>query len=147
MMDYLEEYAGFLENAIQAQNDKLEALLSHDVTIIESSVAAQQNLAIQMEQFEKGREKHQQEAGFADKTLTEIARELEQARRILNCQGRMSKAVEQIKFLNSKAMRLVETNLQIVNMGAPPLDNLETYTERAKKIASSSGQSIFQAKV
>ena len=68
MMDYLEEYAGFLENAIQAQNDKLEALLSHDVTIIESSVAAQQNLAIQMEQFEKGREKHQQEAGFADKT-------------------------------------------------------------------------------
>ena len=130
MMDYLEEYAGFLENAIQAQ----------------------QNLAIQMEQFEKGREKHQQEAGFADKTLTEIARELEQtapeqARRILNCQGRMSKAVEQIKFLNSKAMRLVETNLQIVNMGAPPLDNLETYTERAKKIASSSGQSIFQAKV
>lgn len=152
MVDYLEEYADFLEGAIQAQNDKLEALLSHDVTIIESSVAAQQNLAIQMEQFEKGREKHQQEAGFADKTLTEIAHELEQtvpqeARRVLNCQRRMSKAVEQIKFLNSKAMRFVETNLQIVNMGAPPADHLETYTERAKKIASSSGQSIFQAKV
>jgi len=152
LVDFLEDYASFLEDAIQAQNDKLEAVLTHDVTVLESSVAAQQNLAIQMDMYEKKREKFQAEAGFSEKTLTEIAQSLEpgspeDAKRVLECHSRMSKAVDQIKFLNSKAMHVVETSLHVLNLGAPPSNNVETYTERAKKIAGASGQSIFQTKI
>lgn len=152
LLDFLEDYTCFLEKAIQAQKDKLEAVLTHEVTVLESSVAAQQNLAVQMEQYEKNREKFQFQAGFPNKTLTEIAQALEpdhpsEANKVLNCHSRMSKAVDQIKFLNSKAMHVVETSLNVLNLSAPSVNNLDAYTERAKKIAGSSGQSIFQTKV
>ena len=72
-IEYLGEYADFLESMIEEQNDKLEALLSHDIPTIERSVARQQVLTIRMDQLEQGREKRQQDMGFPEKTLREIA--------------------------------------------------------------------------
>lgn len=152
LIAYLDEYAGFLEGMIPAQNEKLEALLSHDVATIERSVAQQQVQAIQMEKFEKGREERQEAAGFSDKALKEIAQIIRPedeaaAEKMLACHERMSRAVEQIKFLNAKAMHMVETNLQIINLESSSEVQSETYTERAKKIAGTAKQSIFQTKI
>lgn len=151
-IEFLGEYADFLESMIPEQNDKLEALLSHDVPTIERSVARQQVLSIRMEQMEQGREKRQQEIGFPEKTLKEIAESVrtespEQAQKILDCHERMSRAVEQIKFLNEKAMHLVETNLQLVNMEVPAETQTQLYTERAKKIAGGANPSIYEKKI
>ena len=151
-IEYLGEYADFLESMIEEQNDKLEALLSHYIPTIERSVARQQVLTIRMDQLEQGREKRQQDMGFPEKTLREIAESVrmenpEQAQKILDCHERMSRAIEQIKFLNEKAMHLVETNLQLVNMEVPSKTQTQLYTERAKKIAGSANSSIYEKKI
>ncbi len=152
LIRHLNEYAAFLEGMVPAQNEKLEALLSHDVATIERSVAQQQNLSIQMEQFEQKREDLQKEAGFSGKTLREIAQAIgpadeEISREMLACHERMSQAVEQVKFLNRKAMHLVETNLQLSGVEMPAEDQTQIYTERAKKIAGAAKPSIFETKI
>ena len=150
-IEYLGEYADFLESMIEEQNDKLEALLSHDIPTIERSVARQQVLTIRMDQLEQGREKRIYKKPMHPYTRFLLqavpSMDPEQAQKILDCHERMSRAIEQIKFLNEKAMHLVETNLQLVNMEVPSETQTQLYTERAKKIAGSANSSIYEKKI
>ena len=150
-LQYLEDYCRFLQDVAKTQNEKLEALLSHDIDAMEQSVAHQQAIDMQMKNYEEVRIKKQKQAGFAGKTLEEIAEALDapQKQRIYDCRKKMQDAVSQIKYLNGKAMDVVETTLQVIDLAAP--ENMRAaaqgYTEKGKQDQGLPQHPIYENKI
>lgn len=148
---FLEEYSAFLSTVVEAQNDKIEALLTHDVEVIEQSVTKQQAVAMQLKQYEETRMKRQKAAGLDGLSLGEIIERASgrEQQRIRSAFGRMEDSINQIKFLNNKALQMVETNLHIINLTAPQDERLETqgYTEDGKQSAAQGKAPLFETKI
>ena len=149
--DHLEEYNGFLEKVVEEQNQKIEALLTHDTEVLERSVARQQAISMQMSVFEDRRLQLQAQAGLKGLTFTQIEERLGpgEGQRVRSCRTRMQDLVSQIRFLNDRAMRLVETNLQVLNLRMPLEERVEAqgYDGKGKQSQSSGVSSIFETKI
>jgi len=112
---FLQEYADFLEEMIEAEKEKLAALVSNELVRIEHSITVQQATAMQFENMEKKRLKLQRNAGFENMTFSEIieaAREEDQQMLSLVFR-RIQQALDQIKYLNSKSMDVVKTHINL----------------------------------
>lgn len=145
---FLQEYLEYLDGVVEEQNQKLAVLLTHDLEAIGRNVTRQQAITLEIKGHEERRAKLQQEAGFGEMTLGEIVEALdgEERQRFRHYHEGLRRAVEQIKFLNEKAMQLVETDLQIINMVMP---ESQGYTEDGRQIsgAPGGGSSILDSKI
>jgi hypothetical protein len=115
LMVFLNEYAIFLEDMIKVEQEKLSALVTNDLVRIEHSITEQQATAKQFENMERKRLVIQADAGYQDRTFSEIieAVELEKKDQLQTTFNRIQKAISQIKFLNNKAMDVVKTNVSM----------------------------------
>lgn len=107
----LQEYAAFLEKVRICEGEKLTALLDNDLKKIEHSISASQANEMQMQVFEKKRIELQRQAGFADKTFKEILQNVASREKWQIVFEKFEKEIDEIKFLNSKSMKLVNENL------------------------------------
>ena len=117
---FLDQYADFLARMAKDEEEKLRALMSNLLPRIEHAISVAQANAKQVENFELKRTRLQEQAGFGGMTFTEIieaAPEEEQQsldavfRRIQSC-------VDEIKFHNSKSMRVAHTNMREIDPNA-----------------------------
>lgn len=149
---FLEEYASFFDGMIVAQNEKLEALLSHSVEPIEHAVSKQQALSMLLDQYEEKRVELQKNAGFCDWPMSRILSALsgEDTEHVRVCFERISDGVEQVKYLNNKAMELVNTNLQLIDNAAPleTRSGAQGYDQKGKKESGwGKGASLLETKI
>lgn len=150
-LEFLEGYISFLGEVAGAQEEKLEALLSHDVEVMEQSVAKQQATDLEMRQYEQRRVQAQKEAGFGELQMGAIIELLDGAdkTRMRGCYDRIRQRVEQIRFLNDEAMRLVELDLRMIDQTLP-LDQREYkgYTGTGQQSVTPAPKSaIFDSKI
>lgn len=117
---FLEEYAEFLKDMEEVQQEKLNSLLAKDLLRIEKSIVSQQAYAMQFDSMEKKRARLQAESGFADRTFSELI-ELasddmrEDLRRFFNT---IQASILNIKHLNDKATQIADENLRSLNLSA-----------------------------
>lgn len=151
LLAFLKEYNVYLTEVLDAQNEKLEALLSHEVDLIEKSAVQQQAMTLKMQNLEENRAKLQQDAGWAGLTFRQIeeAAPADLQPGFRQCRGEMDRLLEQIQFLNSKAMHLVETNLKVIDLSQPPQGRAETqgYTEDGKQRETTDQASLLDSKI
>ena len=134
----LAQYREFLDQMVEEQNEKLAVLLTHDLEAIEGNVAKQQALSLQMKNREEARLRLQQRAGFGEMTMEEIAGTLEGEDKqwFAECLAGMRRSIEQIKYLNGKAMQLVETDLAMIRLAQPEdPSGVQGYTEKGRQTA------------
>lgn len=139
---FLKGYRDFLSGVVEEQNQKLTILLTHDIEAIGRNATRQQAITLEIKGYEENRIQLQKEAGFGNKTLGEIVESLHgpQRQRFRQYHQELQQAVEQIKFLNSKAMQIVETNLQVISMITP---ETQSYNEEGRQISgTATGSSV-----
>ncbi|MBR5486083.1 MAG: flagellar export chaperone FlgN [Oscillospiraceae bacterium] len=151
LLAFFTEYNVFLEKAVQAQNEKIEALLTHDVEIIEKSAAKQQAVGMQFAKYEERRQKLMDAAGVSGATFEQLVdfaqdEEKQKVRDLYHC---MQDRINQIKFLNGKAMHLVETNLKVIDMELPVQERRTSrgYSGDGKTHSPKKGTSLFETKI
>ena len=134
--DFLQDYRDFLTQVVEEQNEKLAILLTHDIDGIGQNVTRQQAINLEMKDYEYNRMQLQKAVGLGDKTLGEIVELLQgpQQQRFRQYHRDLQQAVEQIRFLNSKAMQMVETSLQVLDMAYP---EARGYNEDGRQICAS----------
>lgn len=117
---FLEEYADFLARMVKDEEEKLAALLSNSLPRIEGAISTAQANAKQMENYETTRIRLQDQAGYGGMSFSEIIEnapeeEQQSLEALLTCiQG----YVDDIKFHNTKAMRVARANILEINPGA-----------------------------
>ncbi len=151
LLAFLDEYNVFLEKAVQAQNEKIEALLTHDVEIIEKSTAKQQAVGMQFAKYEERRQKFMDAAGVSGSTFEQLvdAAQGEDKQKLRDLHRIMQDRINQIKFLNGKAMHIVETNLKVIDMELPVQERRTSrgYSGDGKTHSQKKGSSLFETKI
>lgn len=149
--DFLAQYQGRLEEALEEQKEKLAVILTHDVEAIENNMAKQQALTLRMKNWEETRMRLQEEAGFGGKTMEEIADSLEgeERRWFQDCLAGLRRTIQEIKYINGKAMQAVETDLTILRLARPGEDGeeLEGYTETGSHTVHRDRESLLDSKI
>ena len=151
LLAFLQNYNEYLHEVLNAQNEKLEALLSHEVELIEKSAVQQQSMTLKMQNLEEQRAKLQVEAGWEGLTFREIEQVApsNQRQAYQQCREEMDRLLEQIQFLNGKAMHLVETDLKVIDLSMPLQGRLESqgYTEDGKQREAADQVSLLDSKI
>ncbi len=150
--EFLESYAGFLEEMVKEERVKFEALTSLNVEEVEQSVARQQASLKRLEQLEERREEMQREAGNEGKTLPEIIRETQPPLkdRLQAAWDRFSEAARLIKQYNAESMDLVRENLDFIHSSkaGSALEGVNAYTpERRQNDDWGKGTALFEKKI
>ncbi|MEG1686665.1 MAG: hypothetical protein RR185_05875 [Angelakisella sp.] len=111
---FLGEYTSFFCQMEQFEAQKLELLLSGELSGIEKAITTAQANAKQLENLEQKRIRLQQEAGFGAMSLRELADKTDGARKEqLRLQlHELSVCLGNIKFYNAKSMQVAQTNLR-----------------------------------
>lgn len=130
---FLGEYSKFFENMAKCEKEKLDAILQNKLPLLESTIATAQANAMQLSNMERKRLELQKKAGFEGKTfrqLVEAAQEQnkEELRRCFEC---VEDSVSEIKYYNTKAMQLAESNLHLFGIATKT-----GATEPLKKLTS-----------
>lgn len=149
--DFLDEYAQFLESMVQSEKTKLECLLTNELKRIEHSVSSQQAVSMRIENYEKRRQQMQIQAGFEHATLREIINQVdsEDQQKLRTIFARMQKAAQEVKFLNEKSMKIVQTNLQLLHTITPPEKQVsdQGYSQHGKQADWKNNGLLFETKI
>lgn len=148
-VDFMESYAAFFEEMTVSEQDKLEAMLSNDIKMLEHSVSAQQASAKRLENIEKKRIDMQEKANCTGMSLGQIieAAPPEYTARLGEVSQRINRAVEEIKFYNDKSMGVVKMNLQAINTALPQSPELQGYTPARGQAGEYKSTSTFETKI
>jgi len=100
------------------EQEKRQALLSDDLSRLESMIQAQQAAIMRLESLEKQRMEAQERAGYHNLSADAILELLDDgpdkdtlARQV----GELRQTLEEIRYQNDRAMEIARANLQIVN--------------------------------
>lgn len=120
LFSFLEEYADFLAHMVKDEEEKLAALLSNSLPRIESAISTAQANAKQMENFELSRMRLQEQAGYGGMSFSEIIESApeEESQGLEALLRRIQGYVDDIKFHNTKSMRVARTNMLEMNPNA-----------------------------
>lgn len=111
---FLEEYALFFEEMVEAEKTKLNTLLSNDLKAIEENILTQQVNAKRIENMENRRLSMFNQLGYPQKSLREVIQLLgEDAYELSNYYHRLEKAISLIKHFNKKSLELIRFNLSL----------------------------------
>lgn len=148
---FLDEYAQFLESMVESEKSKLESLLTNELKRIEQSVSSQQAVSMKIENYEKRRQQMQSQAGFEHATLREIINQAneEDQQNLRTIFARMQKAAQEVKYLNEKSMKIVQTNLQLLHSITPPNKQVsdQGYSQDGKQADWGKNGSLFETKI
>lgn len=146
----MREYADFLAAVLAQEEEKLTALLKADIEKLEHTLAMQQASQKQMENLERGRTRLMQENGAGDKTLAQFIETLpeEERRGMQTVLKRLRDTAQEIKYLNAKAMGIVQLNLKNISFEEELAGEDAGYTQDRKHSENEkSNPAIFSAKV
>lgn len=121
LLAFLEEYVNFFEQVEKKQNEKLEALLGGKLARIEEMIVMQQAMDKQIENMEEQRLQLFKELGAEHMTFRELIDRTTQEQRALYTElyGRLDKALENIRFINGKCMKVAQSALAGMGTAAP----------------------------
>lgn len=120
LFSFLEEYADFLAHMVKDEEEKLAALLSNSLPRIEAAISTAQANAKRMENCELSRMRLQEQAGYGAMSFSEIIENAPDEER-LSLEAllrRIQGYVDDIKFHNTKSMRVARTNILEMNPNA-----------------------------
>lgn len=114
---FMEDYTEFLERMVADEDEKLAALNSRELSRIEHSIAVSQANAKRLENLESQRVALQSEAGCADKTFRQLAKEApaEAQHRIQQLFSRFERNVSEIRFRNDKSMSVARDRMMEID--------------------------------
>ena len=120
LYDFFEEYLLALRGMVDAEEQKLDALFSNKGDDITRAMNLSQANAMQVENIEKKREELQSEAGLGGYTFSQIIDDAEKQYkpRLAEIFKEASNLINQIKYLNTRSMRIADSNLRL--MGIKP---------------------------
>jgi hypothetical protein len=118
LFEFFMEYSAFLEEMESVQKEKLESVLSDDLSRMERSIKSQQAYAMRLENIENRRIRLQEEAGLADMTFSQLVEQAEPERRneLRVLFGRAQNALSNIKHLNEKALSITREKLRTMEL-------------------------------
>lgn len=118
LFEFFMEYSAFLEEMESVQKEKLESVLSDDLSRMERSIKSQQAYAMRLENIENRRIRLQKEAGLADMTFSQLVEQAEPERRneLRVLFGRAQNALSNIKHLNEKALSITREKLRTMEL-------------------------------
>ena len=111
------------------EQDKRQALLSDDLTRLESMLQAQQAAIMKLESLEKQRMEAQEKAGYHRLSAEEILELLDEGpdKEAFSAQvGELVQTLGEIRYQNDRAMEIARANLQVVNAVTPGKEQRET---------------------
>ena len=146
--DFLAEYARFFNQMSAFEKQKLDALLSNELSKIEHAIALTQANAKQLENLESKRMQLQQQAGFSQYPLRDVADQTEEPKRseLLRLLDKMSADIVDIKFYNAKSMELAQTNLKRIAPAGKHQEHI-TYNKPKEQTPEVVRPSLWQTKV
>lgn len=146
--EFLEEYTSFLEEMARSHEEKLAAILSHDLNRLEHFISAQQAMTMRLDGLEGRRVRIQEELGCANRTLSQIidGAPVPRKKRLQDIRKRMEAAVRDIKFYNGKALEAAKTNLKLIDDLA--VGNEDARYDAARKRSNHTAETaIFETKI
>lgn len=113
LIEFLKEYIEFFEQLEQKQQEKLERLSSKELNQIEETIVLQQAMDKQMKNMEAKRSALMESIGCSGCTFKELIdrAEGEEKTELISLYARMDEAVENVKFINQKAIKMAQTEL------------------------------------
>ena len=113
LIDFLKEYTEFFEQFEQKQQEKLECLSSKKLNQIEESIALQQAMDKQLNNMEKKRSELLESIGCSGCTFKDLIDRAagEEKTELVSLYARLGEAVENVKFINQKAIKMAQTEL------------------------------------
>lgn len=113
LIEFLKEYTEFFEKLEQKQQEKLEHLASKELSQIEETIALQQAMDQQMKNMEQKRTELLESMGCAGCTFKELIdqADAEDKSTLLALYARLGEAVDNVKFINQKAVKMAQTEL------------------------------------
>lgn len=146
---FISGYAAYYEELAKDEKEKLQVLLSNDLTRLERSIAQQQVVEKKMERLEQLRESLQQAAGFEGMTGQQIIDLLEgeQKSELQKAYRRLSDAISTVQFYNRKSMEVCKHNLQLIGSEIIEPDAPPTYSPDLKPSDGYAGAKLFDKKI
>ncbi|MGL5978351.1 MAG: flagellar export chaperone FlgN [Erysipelotrichaceae bacterium] len=131
-ISFLERYMTCFERMVEDEKQRLEALISNDLTAIEKSISMQQANQMRLQSMEEQRMDLLEELGMPDATFQSVIATFEPATQQLLQQyyQRTSDAVALIKTYNQKSKELLELNLQMMQGTAPKATGYEALLKK-----------------
>lgn len=113
LISFLREYTEFFEQMQVKQQEKLEHLASKDLKQIEETIVLQQAMDKQMENMEKQRGELLDSMGYSGYTFKELIdnSDEEEKSELLTLYARLGEAIDNVKFINQKAVKMAQTEL------------------------------------
>lgn len=123
LIDFLKEYIRFFEQLEQKQQEKLGHLASKELKQIEETIVLQQAMDKQMENMEKKRCELLESMGYSGCTFKELLDRAdgEEKAELVSLYARLGAAVDNVKFINQKAVRMAQTELARMGVSASGL--------------------------
>ncbi len=117
---FLQEYTGFLEQMLDDEKSKLQALMSKDLARIEQSITTSQANAKQLENYETKRSSMQAKAGYAGQSFRQIIETFprETQSSFWQLYDRFERSVGGIRFHNDKSMAVARDNMMAIDPSA-----------------------------
>lgn len=114
ILSFLEEYATFFEEMVEAEKLKLSILLTNDLKAIEENILVQQVNAKRIDNMENRRITLFNALGYKNLSLKEIIESnIEGQYELSLSYNRIDKAINQIKHFNKKSLELIRFNLSL----------------------------------
>lgn len=113
LITFLNEYIEFFEQLEQKQQEKLERLSSKELSQIEETIALQQAMDQQLKNMEKKRADLMESMGYSGCTFKELIDQADGTARtaLISLYARLGEAVDNVKFINQKAVKMAQTEL------------------------------------
>ncbi len=113
LIEFLKEYTEFFEQLEEKQQEKLENLSTKELKQIEETIVIQQAADKQLENMEKRRQELMGSLGLAGCTFKELLERTdgEDRKQLVNLYSRLTEAVDNVKFINQKAVKMAQTEL------------------------------------
>lgn len=113
LIKFMKEYIDFFEQLEQKQQEKLERLSSKELNQIEETIVLQQAMDKQMKNMEQKRREMMESMGYAGCTFKELidCADEEEKVTLISLYARLDSAVDNVKFINQKAVKMAQTEL------------------------------------
>lgn len=113
LIAFLKEYTEFFENLEQKQQEKLEHLASKDLKQIEETIVLQQAMDKQMSNMERKRAELLDSMGYSGYTFKDLLDNADgdEKAELVSLYARLGEAVDNVKFINQKAVKMAQTEL------------------------------------
>lgn len=145
LIKFLKEYTEFFEQLEEKQQEKLDCLASKELKQIEETIVMQQAADKQLENMEKRRRELMESLGLAGCTFKDLMErtEGEERKTLVNLYGRLAEAVDNVKFINQKAVKMAQTELLRMGVKTSGL----TGESGVYKPGPASRRNIFEKKI